>query len=162
MASLGQFRKRLRELPYEHLFHLFLVIDTAKGKYILEKNEVISMSKFVAYPDKSDQMNVMYPADKELTFNTLLATTREHMGEEKFFRYVASTNNCQVFCNDNLKFSGLGTPAEKDFIIQDSKLIFKNSPVFAKLCDEITDGAAIGNRYFQEAHDEGNNCVGLH
>ena len=39
-------QKRLNELPYNKIYHLFLIITTTKGKVILEKTELINMKKY--------------------------------------------------------------------------------------------------------------------
>jgi hypothetical protein len=46
IASLGEFNKKFKNIPYDELYHLRLDIETSKackGKITLEKNEVINI-----------------------------------------------------------------------------------------------------------------------
>ena len=44
VASLGEFSRKAKKLPYDRLFHLYMIVTLKDGKNILiEKNEVINM-----------------------------------------------------------------------------------------------------------------------
>ena len=97
LVSLGNFQKRFNELPYDKLYHLYLVLTTDKGKYVLEKNELINMKKFSSFAKGTDKMNIS-SIPKGLTVNSLLSKTKSKLGG-KYNRYSAYDNNCQTFVN---------------------------------------------------------------
>ena len=107
LASVGEFEKRLSETPYDKLYHLFMIIKTDKGMYIVEKNEVIIVKRFNGRLTK--QTEVLQTNLREgLSLNILLEKTWKNMGG-KFYTYKGQDNNCQFFINSILKSNGLNT-----------------------------------------------------
>ena len=143
ISSLGEFDRKAKEVDIDKLFHLFLYIKTEKGNFILEKNDVISISK-KNIPSKSDTMKVSLSSSSH-TMNSLLEKTKSYMGD-KFFSYSGSHNNCQVFIDSILKSNGLSTIENSKFILQDTRHLFSNNPRFRKLSNSVTDIAAIKHR----------------
>ena len=141
LVSLGNFQKRFNELPYDKLYHLYLVLNTTKGKYVLEKNELIHMKKFSSFAKGTDRINIG-SIPKGLTVNSLINKTKSRMGN-KFNKYSAYDNNCQTFVDIILSANGLNTPAVKEFVLQDTKHLFKNDPRFRKIVNTITDVGAV-------------------
>jgi hypothetical protein len=117
ISSLGEFNKRLKETPHDQLFHLFMVISTSKGKYILEKNDVIHMKKFSGFPKNTESQPVS-KIKTGLTLNILLEKTKQMMGN-KFFDYQGATNNCQFFIDSILKSNGLSSSGLSNFVLQE-------------------------------------------
>jgi hypothetical protein len=150
ITSLGQFNKELKETPHDKLFHLFLVIETTEGKYLLEKNEVINMSKFSSFSSDTETKEVAY--SKELTLNILLEKTKASMGN-KFFTYKGLDNNCQFFVDSILKSNGISSQELSNFIIQDTRQLFNGNPKFRKIVNSITDIGAVGNQLVQKADE---------
>jgi hypothetical protein len=152
LSSLGEFKKRLDETPYDKLYHLFMIIKTDSGTYILEKNEVIILKKFNGNITK--QTEILESNIREgLTINTLLEKTRNNMGD-KFFSYKGLDNNCQYFINSVLKSNGLNTDELESFVIQDTRHLFDNNPRFRKIVNSITDVGAIATTTIDEIKDD--------
>ena len=146
VASLGEFNKRLRETPHDQLFHLFVVITTGHGRFIVEKNDVIHIARFSGFPAGSETIAV--PLAAPLSVDTMLARTRARMGD-KFFSYKGLDNNCQFFVGSLLKANHLSTPQILDFVLQDTRHLFENNPRFRKIVNSITDTGAVSNRVKQ-------------
>lgn len=139
-VSLGGFNKIFKTLPYDKLFHLFLIITTDKGKFMLEKNERINVSKSIP-TNGLETRNVVIPND--LSVNTLIDTTQSFMGGN-FLPYDPANQNCQDFILSLLKANKILTSELADFVKQDTSEIFKQNPNLAKISRGLTDvGAAI-------------------
>lgn len=140
LTSLGEFKKRLDETPYDKVYHLFMIIRTDSGTYILEKNEVIILKKFGKI---TKQTEILQSNIKEgLTINNMLEKTRVLM-RDKFFSYKGLDNNCQFFINSILKSNGLNNDELEAFVIQDTRHLFDNNPKFRKIINSITDVGAV-------------------
>jgi hypothetical protein len=139
-VSLGGFNKIFKTLPYDKLFHLFLIITTDNGKFMLEKNERINVNK--SYPTNGlETRNVVIPND--LSVNTLIDTTQSFMGGN-FLPYDPANQNCQDFILSLLKANKILTIELADFVKQDTSEIFKKNPNLAKISRGLTDiGASI-------------------
>ena len=142
ITSMGEFNRRLAEIETDKLFHLFLYIKTERNHFIVEKNDVITISR-KSIPNKSQVMNVSF--SQNLTMNSTLEKTRNLM-ENKFFTYSGKDNNCQYFIDSILKSNHLSTSENSKFILQDTRHLFENNPKFRKLSNTVTDVAAIHNR----------------
>lgn len=150
IVSVGDFNKRLKETPHDTLFHLFMVITTGKGKYTVEKNDVITIKKFTGF--KKDTETAQVGQTSGLTLNIILEKTKDKIGD-KFFDYKALDNNCQFFISSILKSTGLNTPALSHFILQDTRHLFEENPKFRKIVNSITDTGAITNKLKQKAEE---------
>jgi hypothetical protein len=152
LTSLGEFKKRLSETPYDKLYHLFMIVKTEKGNYIVEKNEVIIIKKFNGKLTK--QTEVLQTNMREgLTLNNILEKTKNNMGD-KFFTYKGQDNNCQFFINSILKSNGLNTDELEKFVLQDTKHLFDNNPRFRKIVNSITDIGAVATTTIDEVKEE--------
>jgi hypothetical protein len=151
MASLGEMNKRLNETPHDKLFHLFMVLTTSKGRFILEKNDVITMKKFTGFKPETESVGVS-SIKKGLTLNTLLEKTKDLMGD-KFFDYKALDNNCQFFVSSILKSNGLNRGELSTFVLQDTRKLFEDNPKFRKIVNSITDTGAITSHIKQKAEE---------
>ena len=157
IVSLGEFDKRLAETPHDTLFHLSLVLTTSKGKYVLEKNDVISMKRFTKLKPRSETMEVAVPAG--LAVRAMLDKTRAAMGD-KFFSYKALDNNCQFFVSSLLEANQMSNAALDAFVMQDTRHLFENNPQFRKIVNSITDAGAVTNRAVQKAEEVATQPVG--
>lgn len=146
VASLGEFNKRLSETPHDKLFHLFMVITTGHGRFIVEKNDVVHIARFSGFPAGSETVAV--PLSGALSVDTMLARTQARMGD-KFFSYKGLDNNCQYFVSSLLKANHLNTPQILDFVLQDTRHLFENNPRFRKIVNSITDTGAVSSRIKQ-------------
>jgi len=140
-VSLGEFKKRYENEPYDKLYHLALFIYLSNGKSILlEKNEVINAvedPKIV----QDDEVKEVSQFPEGLTIRMMLDWAKEKLGDN-FFKYNAGTNNCQSFVNSLIyKFSNT---EEDRFVKQNTEALFKNLPAFQKIVNSVTDlGAKI-------------------
>ena len=41
LITTGGFERKLKELNYDDVYHLFLVVETPKGKFIVEKMKIL-------------------------------------------------------------------------------------------------------------------------
>jgi len=89
------------------LFHLFIQLETNKGKILIEKNAQINVDI------NSDISGAQYmPVDnipQGLTFGNLVLNTSNKMGD-KFIPYSAKDNNCQNFIMNLLQANNMDTP----------------------------------------------------
>jgi hypothetical protein len=142
ITSMGQFEKKLQNSPYDTLYHLFMVISTSRGDYVIEKNEVIQIYKFSKLGKGTESLNV--PITDVITLNDLLENTRTSMGD-KFFSYKGQDNNCQYFINSILVSNKLNTDPLETFILQDVRSLFQNNEKFRKLVNTTTDVGGVAS-----------------
>ncbi len=142
-STFGQFEKAN---PYDKLFHLAVVLELDNGKsYTLEKNATISMAEPENKPD-TEYKEVNYPTDSIISLNSLLEKTRKRM-RRKYFLYDAKNNNCQDYLLNVFDANNIGGVDEREFIKQDTRKIFNNSPNYLKnMAKFITDmGGRVDN-----------------
>jgi hypothetical protein len=140
-----EFGKRLKESPYDKLFHLFLVLQLENGKVVVvEKNETLSVTdRYKKRSKEEEEMPVSVP--EGLTLNTALEKTQQSMGTQKFFGYSAKDNNCQDFMIAFLKANNMGNEEVFKFVKQDTAYLFKNLPILRKISNTLTDIAGRAN-----------------
>lgn len=153
IMSLGEFKQTLKEQPFDRYFHLFMVVNTSEGRYVLQKNSVITMNEFEDFPKYSDPMDVELNEDV-ITMNGMLEVTRKEMGEDLFFGYDAASNNCQTFLDCVLKSNLLSTPTTEAFIVQNSEALFEDNPHFQLIVNDITNIGAIAATKFRLLQEE--------
>ena len=140
IASLGEFNKKFKNIPYDELYHLRLDIETDKGRVTLEKNEVINMD-VRPKTEKNTQSMLVEDLPSGLTINEMLEKTKRAMGA-KFYVYQAKSNNCQYMVMSILRANDLDTKQNEEFVIQDATSLFSDS--FRKTSNTVTDiGAAV-------------------
>ena len=141
-GTAGDFNNIKNKNDYRTFFHLTLYVTTSAGRVTIEKNAVVTIEPAGDRSTESDIMEV--GGGRFTTLNQMVARTQQAMGTRKFFTYSSSHNNCQDFVWGLLDANGLGTPALREFIKQDTRSIFKNSPYFRRLANSVTDlGAAL-------------------
>ena len=119
-------------VPYDNLFHLFLVFNTNKGQVLMEKNARINMSTSIPKMYESISItNVPHYTIKEY-----VARTKAFMGD-RFIPYHPSSNNCQDFILSVLKSNGISEGY--DFVKQDTTMIFKNKDWLSNLAHSVTN-----------------------
>jgi hypothetical protein len=145
IASFGQFKKRARNLPYDKLFHLFIIIQTNKRKYILEKNAVINFKTHNGRIAPKTDIQQVNNLPSGISIIQLLTQAEKTMGKNKFYSYNARSNNCQDFIMGLFKSSGIGDQVDYDFVKQELDEIFKKSPIFNKIVNTTTAIGAVGD-----------------
>ena len=138
IVSFGKFAK---QNPYDELFHLSLNAELEDGTVLsIEKVENINL---VINPKTKPKTEFQQIGNfRSVTLNELMEGAKKVLGD-KFFKYNASTNNCQSFIMALLKGSNLGTPENYAFIKQDTESIFKGLEKTLGLSVAVTD---LGNR----------------
>ena len=122
------------QVPYETLFHLFIIIN---GHVLLEKNSVINMDLRPKIPANTEQMPC--PVPPNTTIYQFVEKCLHQMGPEKFFSYSSYDNNCQYFILNLLNSNGILTNELSNFIKQNTESIFTSNPTLRKLTNNITD-----------------------
>jgi hypothetical protein len=155
-VSLGRYEKNKKELQYDEVFHLFLVLRTnpnnkASTEYRVEKNHVVEAKQFTEVERGKEVRNpsweqtyenelyIRLPQGWKCTVEEFFSKGANLQGKG-YFKYSAYNNNCQCFCAYNLKANGLNNDQTKKFILQDGTKILKKIPGL----EAITDIAGIG------------------
>ena len=142
--SGGEFGKRQKLKDYDELFHLFMEFNLDGGKRItLEKNERITMT--INAPNRPNtETERVAPIPANLDLNTIIAKTKDAMGDKAFFGYSAKDNNCQDFLVNVMKANNIGNADDMTFVKQQTKELFRDMPRLRKLSNTLTSIGARG------------------
>jgi hypothetical protein len=139
-GSAGTFNERLKDQPYDTLYHLRIDLHTDQGEITCEKNEVINIQKDCPIPAAAESFSVHY-VPQGLTLSAAIQATWEGMGN-KFLTYSSKDNNCQNFVMGFVNANGMNTPEIEKFTLQDVKPLFTDN--FRKLSNSVTQlGAKV-------------------
>ena len=140
IVSLGEFNKRFKQQDYDKLYHLSLVITTHNGsKYQLEKNEIINIDT-TPKPKKDTEAMTIQNVPSNLNIVELLENGRKYMKTDtKFFRYSASSANCQNFCIALIAGNGMMTEEIRKFVKQNTRELFEGLSNLRKIANTTTD-----------------------
>ena len=72
----------------------------------------------------------------------VLDTTRQRMGDKKYFLYDAFNNNCQVYIKNVLESINLYSTEAKSFLFQDVEEMARNLPTYVKKIANLTTTSA--------------------
>jgi hypothetical protein len=151
IASFGQLENKLKETDIDDLFHLSLFIN---GKYVLEKNEVIKLTR---NPNevKENSETLVVPVSSNLTINEMIENTQRQMGD-RYGPYNAVDNNCSVFLLNVLSANNLSTENSDVFLNQKTIELFNKFPsISEKLVKFGTDvGAVVDKALYGEGHQQ--------
>jgi hypothetical protein len=125
--------KTVSTVPYDNLFHLFLVFNTNKGPVLMEKNARINMSTS-SIPKMYESIQISNVP--HYTIKEYVAKTKAYMGP-KFIPYHPDSNNCQDFIISCLKANGISEG--HDFVKQDTSMIFKDKGWLSGTARNVTD-----------------------
>ena len=126
--------KTLSTVPYDNLFHLFMIFKTTKGEILFEKNARINASTTIPKSEDWYDLNNV----PKMTLNDYIQNTKRFMGP-KFFPYHPNTNNCQDFISGVLQANGIRDQNVFNFVKQDTSMIFKDKGWLSGLAKNITD-----------------------
>jgi hypothetical protein len=133
-VSLGQLEQNRKDLNYDQIYHLALIVQTKSKSFTLERNQTVSVGAVRNFEEIRD-----VPATGgTIRFGTFLENG-EKISKENFWRYNPVSNNCQIFVTDLLKGNGLLTTELNSFINQDAAGLLKHSPLAEKIASGITD-----------------------
>ena len=122
------------QLPYEKLFHLFIIIN---GNILLEKNSVINMDIIKGIESGTEHMNS--PIPQNTTIIEFIERGLQRVGNDKFFTYSSYDNNCQYFILNLLQANGINDDNLNNFIKQNTESIFATNPALRKFTNNVTD-----------------------
>ena len=147
IATFGQLESTLKESNIDDLFHLSLFIN---GKYVLEKNEVIKLTRN-ANEVKDNSQTLVLPVSSNLTINEMIENTQKRMSSN-YAPYDAVTNNCSVFISNVLSANGLMTDNAETFLNQKTIELFQKFPsISEKIVKFATDiGASVDKALYGE------------
>lgn len=116
VASLGTLKKRIKNKPYDELYHLFLLITLDDGStWRLEKNQRVMVSRINrTRTDQECEQRMRYNKKTLRQF----FDDAEKKADKNFYQYDAFVNNCQKFLYDLLNANGI--TQYNDFIKQDT------------------------------------------
>ena len=138
--------RTIANVPYDNLFHLFLELNVEGEKWIIEKIERINLVKEDRSQKQGVEFTASFPVNK--TVNELFVNTKNYMGN-RFLPYQSNSNNCQVFIMGVLQANRLANQELTNFVKQDTRSIFKNSPYLRKFANTLTDLGGYFNAMFQ-------------
>jgi hypothetical protein len=137
--ALTKFIKKVSTTPYDKLFHLFIIIETSKGKIYFEKNENVNASTNPFEKTNPEYLRINN-FNHEMTVNEMLQNAIKRMGSSKFFNYSASSSNCQDWLLNLLQSNNITEGIQ--FVKQDTESIFKNNPLLRKFSNTVTNTLA--------------------
>lgn len=139
-VSGGEFKKAIKDKPYDDIFHLMVVLTLEDGSsFSLEKNAIITLRPTKGRSGES--MSVSVPSG--LTLNKALEKTEAAMGD-LYATYSAKSNNCQDFILAFLKSNDMGDEKVYSFVKQDVGSLFGKSDFLRKFTNTVTDiGAKV-------------------
>jgi hypothetical protein len=144
-VSLGSFQKKMNRQPYDELFHLAMLVETNDNtRFLLEKIERVNVNKSIGNPEGLEELSVPLNG-KEISVFDLINNTKDQMGKNKFLDYDPVTNNCQVFIMNVLDSNGLLNESNKEWVKQDTEVLFKGNKTLAKISKKLTDIGASAN-----------------
>lgn len=147
VLSLGKWKKTIKNIGYDKLFHLSLFIN---DKYNFHKIEVPTLKKENPIKNNSSILNIDNVDKFNININEFINKTRNFLGDIKFSEYDPKYNNCQDFIYAALEANNLINEKYKNFIKQDAISIFENNPSFLyKLSKSITDIGAVANKIIE-------------
>jgi len=144
-VSLGSFQKKLDKQPYDELFHLAMLVETNNNtRFLLEKIERVNITKSIGNPDGLEKLDIPLNG-KEISVFDLINNTKEQMGKQQFLDYDPVSNNCQVFLMNVLDANGLLNDDNREWVKQDTEILFKGNKTLAKISKKLTDIGASAN-----------------
>jgi hypothetical protein len=159
LISFGKFNQAKKDLGYDKMFHLSLILQLENGpKLLVEKNERINMTTsfkdgpqvqyYPALAGTSPPQGVLtIPGNP--TLGEFYDKTLKAVGDHQFFTYNAFQQNCQAFIADILRSKGALTPEAQTFVMQDAQTVIKQLPFYvSKIAQFATDTAGRVRQFF--------------
>ena len=134
----------------DEFFHLYAILYTDKGQFLLEKNETVILKKGT-FPLKKDAQEMAVSMVQSVPLAEFIDKTVKRMGLSDYTTYEGFSLNCQNFLLNHLQANGLITPQLREFIYQDTKQLVEKTPTFSRwLGKAITDLAGKGRELVEE------------
>lgn len=145
--TMGEAKKRLKQSPYDALYHLGCYIFLENNKIVeADKQQTVKIRPFT----KEDATNeyLMIVVNKKITLLEAMHNTIKYMGENRFFEYDARKSNCQDWMVNVINANGLGNQENNNWIKQDTEFLFKKQNMFERFMKSSTDLVANAERMF--------------
>lgn len=146
-VTLGKYSNTKKDLHYDTVFHLYLMIMLHNGMWMLfEKNEqpVLKPSDRNKVED-FEHVNV-FVEPNSITLEEFVNNAIHIMGNNEFFIYDGITSNCQKFVTDVLTANNLWNTKYDLFVNQNINESLKEVKGLKGIMRKITDVGAIANR----------------
>ena len=147
IISAGQWSKVKKEVGYDSMFHLYLIIN---GKWMAEKNEVYNIKPYSKGGAQEEVVNI--PINKDITIGEMFSNVKNL--ENFYSNYDAFQNNCQdatlyILQQNPTAFNV--TAEVKRFIKQDVSSLLQNKDIreTSKTVKKITNIGATMNKLLQ-------------
>ena len=147
VASLGGIQRRMKQLGFDRLYHLYGIMRLSNGKYFkAEKNARVTVvqvngftdAAYIGVPVNANLLNFWDKAEKSQG--------------TAFYQYDSISNNCQRFIKTLLQANGLWNQKLEEFVMQPVEELIKDFPGFQRVAKRLTDIAAVGEQV-EEAVD---------
>lgn len=134
----------------DDFFHLYAILYTDKGQFLLEKNETVILKKG-SFPLKKGAQEMAVPMTGSIPLAEFIDKTVKRMGLSDYTTYEGFSLNCQNFLLNHLQANSIISPQLKEFIYQDTKQLIERTPSFSRwLGKAITDIAGKGRELVEE------------
>ena len=134
----------------DEFYHLYAVLYTDKGQFLLEKNDTVILRKGT-FPLKKGAQEMVVPMAQPVPLAEFIDKTVTRMGLTDYTTYEGFSLNCQNFLLNHLQANSIITPQLKEFIYQDTKQLIERTPSFSRwLGKAITDIAGKGRELVEE------------
>lgn len=134
----------------DEFYHLFAILYTDKGQFLLEKNETVILKKGT-FPLKKGTQEMAVSMVQSVPLAEFIDKTVKRMGLTDYTTYEGFSLNCQNFLLNHLQANGLITPQLREFIYQDTKQLIERTPSFSRwLGKAVTDLAGKGRELVEE------------
>lgn len=135
VMTFGMFKRQMKKLNYDTMFHLYLVVHLANGNvYSLEKNQRVNVIKG---KKEGECQSLAYGAENLNEF-VVKAEEKKIPG---FYRYDAFKDNCQKWVYDLLNSNGI--TRFNEFVLQPAETLAPG--IFKKFARGITDIAGVAD-----------------
>ena len=139
ILTFGQLEEKTKELGYDNLYHLFMVItvqDQSHTKDLLyEKNQVVNLSESI--PNTQDSMVIH--VTNHLTLDQFIENGIKLQGQA-YWTYDVRNNNCQKFILANLQGNGLLHNDIREFVDQNAADLI--GPTLGSIANVVTSAAS--------------------
>jgi hypothetical protein len=134
----GEVAKHKSELQYDHLYHLYLVIN---DKYRVEKNHMVEAYGYRNVPDSESMQAIL---SEPIRIGDLFRNGERLQGSS-YWRYNIVGNNCQVFATNTIKANKIVNKAALEkFAMQDAGYLLGGEDFRLTL---VTDAAHAFDRF---------------
>lgn len=150
VISFGQFEKLMKKFNFDKFYHLYLIFTVNGEQYVIEKNEVLTISPYKVR--EGEERLELGNSPSAMTLKEALEKAIADYGQDRIVRYNPWTTNCQLFMKDFLSSLGLYSDQANTFVYQDvASLVSELNPYVKELAEDLTAVAGTATTIGQEA-----------